>query len=220
MSCRQSHAQPASRNGQDSRSTVTCPDLEVPRFKAEPPFERGMFSAMPVVRGFLEVELYVISRPTATVCCPQRLTRKTRFLPCSAVSPIILCTVITTLPLPIMASSGSNTSAVELESYRATEAAPGVTHAFQPNAVISNQNQTEDEGVASQLQPADHGSAAWKLLWGAFVFEALLWGERQSTAHDLIVVTSLFANIPWGQRLPALLRSLPRLLLSTPRVRR
>jgi hypothetical protein len=32
--------------------------------------------------------------------------------------------------------------------------------------------------VLQQLQPADRGSAAWKLLIAAFIFEALLWGEN------------------------------------------
>ena len=28
-----------------------------------------------------------------------------------------------------------------------------------------------------ELEPRDHGLAAWKMLFGAFVFEALLWGK-------------------------------------------
>ncbi|OZJ01535.1 hypothetical protein BZG36_05671 [Bifiguratus adelaidae] len=31
-------------------------------------------------------------------------------------------------------------------------------------------------GVSQQLEPADGGPAAWRLLWATFIFEALLWG--------------------------------------------
>ncbi|KAI4274557.1 MAG: hypothetical protein LQ337_003854 [Flavoplaca oasis] len=37
------------------------------------------------------------------------------------------------------------------------------------------------EGVAQQLKPADGGIAAWKVLFAAFMFEAMMWGE--SPAH-------------------------------------
>ena len=36
----------------------------------------------------------------------------------------------------------------------------------------------EQGQVGHQLPPVDGGAAAWKVLFGAFVFEALLWGER------------------------------------------
>jgi hypothetical protein len=38
----------------------------------------------------------------------------------------------------------------------------------------------EDEVASPQLQPVDGGSAAWRLLCAAFVFEALLWGEASN----------------------------------------
>ncbi|KAJ5646260.1 hypothetical protein N7490_002632 [Penicillium lividum] len=38
-----------------------------------------------------------------------------------------------------------------------------------------NESQDEVENVNQQLQPADGGTAAWRLLCTAFVFEALLW---------------------------------------------
>lgn len=75
-----------------------------------------------------------------------------------------------------MASSGSNTSGVELEIYRTATAPAQDATISQLSTTISNQNEMEYEAVASQLQPADRGSAAWKLLCAAFVFEALLWG--------------------------------------------
>jgi hypothetical protein len=37
-------------------------------------------------------------------------------------------------------------------------------------------NWEEDNHVAQQLDPADRGFPAWRLLIGGFVFEALLWG--------------------------------------------
>ena len=43
-----------------------------------------------------------------------------------------------------------------------------------------NGNSGEGAATQQQLRPADRGSAAWKLLGAAFVFEALLWGTRRS----------------------------------------
>lgn len=33
-------------------------------------------------------------------------------------------------------------------------------------------------GVEQQLEPADRGAAAWKVLYAAFMFEAVLFGEH------------------------------------------
>jgi hypothetical protein len=49
----------------------------------------------------------------------------------------------------------------------------------QPVPLQSEQSEvSRDARVAQQLlEPADRGTAAWRLLGAAFVFEALLWGK-------------------------------------------
>lgn len=42
--------------------------------------------------------------------------------------------------------------------------------------------QDSDDARESNLPPIDRGKAAWRLLWCAFVFEALLWGMLPSSA--------------------------------------
>lgn len=66
------------------------------------------------------------------------------------------------------------------------------------NAVPSNQRRftqqlEREERDASQstpiendLAPTDRGPAAWKLLWTAFVFEALLWGTTHHTLASVL----------------------------------
>ena len=41
----------------------------------------------------------------------------------------------------------------------------------------------ESEGVEQQLEPADGGAAAWRVLFAAFIFEAILFGEHQLGLH-------------------------------------
>lgn len=38
----------------------------------------------------------------------------------------------------------------------------------------------ENQGIDQQLQPADRGAAAWKVLFAAFMFEALFWGKLRN----------------------------------------
>ena len=48
----------------------------------------------------------------------------------------------------------------------------------------------EEEGpLGHQLPPVDGGAAAWKVLFGAFVFEALLWGERFRYICDMTIIS-------------------------------
>lgn len=74
-----------------------------------------------------------------------------------------------------MASSATNTSVVQLDVHRVTpiaEAPPSTPL----DALTSIQSGAQVEST-SQLEPADRGAAAWRLICVAFVFEALLWGE-------------------------------------------
>lgn len=99
-----------------------------------------------------------------------------------------------------MAPSGSNTSGVELE-HVSDIAAAGGENILRSSIIINNQNQTQDDTIDSQLQPADHGSAAWKLLCVAFVFEAFLWGECSSNVQKkTFVAVSLIANAWLGTK--------------------
>ena len=73
---------------------------------------------------------------------------------------------------------------------------------------LAEQGQNDEQGVIEQqLLPVDGGPAAWKLLFGAFVFEALLWGTFCTlTQLKCLGITCL-------NRIPTLIRCLPGLLL-------
>ena len=43
----------------------------------------------------------------------------------------------------------------------------------------SNAGLRDVGGVEQQLEPADGGAAAWKVLCAAFMFEAILFGEHR-----------------------------------------
>lgn len=47
-----------------------------------------------------------------------------------------------------------------------------------PTQVRNGRGFEENYPIVQQLAPADGGLAAWRMLISAFVFEALLWGER------------------------------------------
>ncbi|KAL9039683.1 MAG: hypothetical protein Q9180_002379 [Flavoplaca navasiana] len=46
----------------------------------------------------------------------------------------------------------------------------------------STGNSINHEGVVQQLKPADGGIAAWKVLFAAFMFEAMMWGKLLSVS--------------------------------------
>lgn len=48
--------------------------------------------------------------------------------------------------------------------------------------VTGDTTSEEYDGIVHQLQPADGGWAAWRMLISAFVFEALLWGKSSTTS--------------------------------------
>ncbi len=54
----------------------------------------------------------------------------------------------------------------------------------EPDSFLPNQHGISDDGeiFQPQLDPADRGLAAWRLLGVAFVFEALLWGTLASAS--------------------------------------
>ena len=55
-----------------------------------------------------------------------------------------------------------------------------------PQVTRANSN-TDFEGVEQQLEPADHGTAAWRILFAVFMFEAILFGKYIISA--LLVAT-------------------------------
>ena len=63
-------------------------------------------------------------------------------------------------------------------------------------------------GVEQQLEPADGGAAAWKVLCATFVFEAVLFGEhrltlacaRKTLAGRYLLITHALLN--WIQDFP------------------
>jgi len=75
----------------------------------------------------------------------------------------------------------------------------------------ANSRDEGDDGLQSletsqSLEPADGGPLAWKVLGGAFMFEAILWGVFMTTP-DMCTASDHI------NRISALLRSLPKLLL-------
>lgn len=48
-----------------------------------------------------------------------------------------------------------------------------------PASLASNTNGLGESGVEQQLEPADGGAAAWKVLFATFMFEAVLFGEYE-----------------------------------------
>lgn len=56
-------------------------------------------------------------------------------------------------------------------------AAPNLPDQLLPSQAGSTANINETQGPDQQLAPADSGAAAWRVLFAAFVFEALLWGK-------------------------------------------
>lgn len=106
-----------------------------------------------------------------------------------------------------MTSTGSQ-AAVELEIR-------GTTNIAIQDAALSQLDHSD--GVlgsdGQQLEPADGGAAAWKLLCAAFVFEALLWGMRyclpSGVTRQLLIQSCRIPDFFW---------CFPELLLAAARV--
>lgn len=49
--------------------------------------------------------------------------------------------------------------------------------------MLGEQVLDEGEAPSQQLEPADGGKAAWRLLCTAFIVEALLWGKDAHCKH-------------------------------------
>jgi hypothetical protein len=52
------------------------------------------------------------------------------------------------------------------------------------NESQDNTNSQPREADAQALEPADGGLSAWKVLLGAFTFEAILWGKSDKVIHQ------------------------------------
>lgn len=72
-------------------------------------------------------------------------------------------------------------------------------------------------GVEQQLEAADGGAAAWKILCAAFMFEAVLFGEDLASLHPIRFVDGRFT---YGieSRFLGLLWCFPELLYKAPRI--
>lgn len=53
---------------------------------------------------------------------------------------------------------------------------------------------TNSGGMEQELAPVDGGPAAWRLLFAAFMFETLLWGEFQSCVISQIFEADRICN--------------------------
>jgi hypothetical protein len=87
------------------------------------------------------------------------------------------------------------TSSCELHSQHDLSSQPPEQSAQpQPQLLITEIDNTAAAEVNYQyMHPIDKGFAAWRLLWTAFVFEALLWGASSSCVDNI----SLFASPFW-----------------------
>ena len=74
-------------------------------------------------------------------------------------------------------------------------------------------------GVEQQLEPADGGAAAWKVLCATFMFEAVLFGEHHLSFYRTMLSSG--RKFPTEQidfRLLCVIWCLPKLLREAPRV--
>ena len=97
--------------------------------------------------------------------------------------------------------------AIELEVRRGLDVESPFNE-LQPYA-STNGNPDNIQGVDQQLKPADGGITAWKVLFAAFMFEALLWGKL--THHYILNPSRSSFNLIFS-RLSHLFRRLSRLL--------
>ena len=69
------------------------------------------------------------------------------------------------------------TITVELESYLETR--PSVQHGPTNDVTLQAEGsgRSHPPQILQGLEPADGGPSAWKLLFGAFCFEAIIWGK-------------------------------------------
>lgn len=70
-------------------------------------------------------------------------------------------------------------SSIELEVQNVVPAVSPSVHAMH----TSHSGLEDARGVEQQLEAADGGAAAWRILCAAFMFEAVLFGERQISLH-------------------------------------
>lgn len=94
---------------------------------------------------------------------------------------------------------------MELET-RDSSAFAVAPHALPTSDPASDLNPEDPRGLDQQLEPADGGAAAWKVLFAAFMFEALLWGKLLSYLAMDVTLNAQFS------RLPNFIRCISRLL--------
>jgi hypothetical protein len=70
----------------------------------------------------------------------------------------------------------TTTASIELGNWNQNQPAVQATAASTSSTTINSSNEPYD-ALIQELEPADGGPAAWRLLVAAFVFEALLWGK-------------------------------------------
>lgn len=100
---------------------------------------------------------------------------------------------------------------VELETY--LEAHPTRHQLPDGDVQIEDGVNPHQPQILQGLEPADGGASAWKLLLGAFSFEAILWGKT-------VLRLSIFISPNCHIRFRSLFWCLPKLLLSSSPVHR
>lgn len=74
--------------------------------------------------------------------------------------------------------STTTITSIELESYPRTSRS--WTDEQRIDRIYNEPHSSSDQQEINSLEPTDGGSSAWKLLLGAFLFEAILWGNSNS----------------------------------------
>ena len=67
-------------------------------------------------------------------------------------------------------------TSIELESYNARNSVPWI-YDHRSDETETGPHLDLDQHEINSLEPTDGGPAAWRLLFGAFLFEAVLWGK-------------------------------------------
>ena len=109
-------------------------------------------------------------------------------------------------------------SSIELEVQVNVPAVDPSVDAVQTSRPGSIAGLADVGGVEQQLEAADGGAAAWRILYAAFMFEAVLFGEDLSILHPMRLVDGRFTYCI-ESRLLGLIWCFPELLYKAPRIR-
>lgn len=118
---------------------------------------------------------------------------------------------------PSFMNSRRRRSSTELAVRSNVLAASLPVDAEQTGLSYSSTGMADVGGVALQLEPADGGAAAWRVLFAAFMFEAVLFGDYRLSLHPSKPVDETFTYCI-DSRLLSLIWCFPKLLYQASRI--